>query len=616
VWHCRLRASAASTARYYAYRVSGPNEPGEGHRFDDQKILVDPYARSLHFPQHFSREVTQLPGSNAGRALLGVLLGESTLATAMHLPPVHTSDLVIYELHVRAFTARTNSGVSAAKRGTFAGLTEKIPYLKELGITAVELMPVTQQDPQEGSHWGYMPLGFFGPHHGYASSDITEEILSEFRDMVEAFHAADIEVILDVVYNHTAEGDEAGPIYSFKGIDNSTYYLLESDWRRYRDDTGTGNTLNCANRYVRKMIVDSLKFWVSEMQVDGFRFDLASIFTRKEDGTIDLEDPPAIAAVNGALDLSRIRLIAEAWDPVSYQLGRTFPEVSWLQWNGKYRDDVRSFLKGDPDMVAPLMTRIYGSCDLFPDDVMNAYHAYQSVNFVNCHHGFCLYDLVAYNRKHNEVNGQNNRDGTDNNLSWNCGWEGDADVPGEVMALRRQQVKNACCLLLLSNGTPMFRAGDEFMNTQLGNNNPYNQDNEVTWLNWDLLAENSGIFRFFRQMIAFRKAHPSIARSHFWRQDVHWYGTSQTPDLSAHSHTLAYCLHGGSQDDGDLYVMINAFWEDLLFEVQEGGATEWRRVVDTSHPSPSDSCEDGGAECLSSLSYRVRARSVVVLVKR
>jgi len=616
VWHCRLKASKVSVARYYAYRVSGPNEPGEGHRFDDQKILVDPYARSLHFPEHFSREVAQLPGNNAGRAPLGVLLGEAAFVTTMHLPPVHTFDLVIYELHVRAFTARTNSGVSAARRGTFAGLIEKIPYLKELGITAVELMPVTQQDPQEGSHWGYMPLGFFGPHHGYASSDVTEEILNEFRDMVEAFHAADIEVILDVVYNHTVEGDETGPIYSFKGIDNSTYYLLEPDWRRYRDDTGTGNTLNCANRYVRKMIVDSLKFWVSEMHVDGFRFDLASIFTRKEDGTIDLEDPPAIAAVNGALDLSRIRLIAEAWDPVSYQLGRTFPEVSWLQWNGRYRDDVRSFLKGDPEMVALLMTRIYGSCDLFPDDVMNAYHAYQSVNFVNCHDGFCLYDLVAYNRKHNEVNGQSNRDGTDNNLSWNCGWEGDAGIPDEVMALRRRQVKNVCCLLLLSNGTPMFRAGDEFMNTQLGNNNPYNQDNDLTWLNWDLLTENSDVFRFFKQMIAFRKAHPSIARSHFWRQDVHWYGTGQTPDLSSHSHTLAYCLHGGSQGDADLYVMINAFWEDLLFEVQEGKATEWRRVVDTSHPSPSDFCEDGRAEYLSSLTYRVRARSVVVLVKR
>lgn len=615
VWHCRLTASAVSAARYYAYRVSGPNEPGEGHRFDDQKILIDPYARSLHFPQHFSREVAQLPGSNAGRAPLGVIPGKATLATAKHLPALHTFDLVIYELHIRAFTARTNSGVSAAKRGTFAGLTEKIPYLKELGITAVELMPVTQQDPQEGSHWGYMPLGFFGLHHGYASSVVTEEILSEFRDMVEAFHVANIEVILDVVYNHTAEGDETGPIYSFKGIDNSTYYLLESDWRRYRDDTGTGNTLNCANRYVRKMIVDSLKFWVNEMHVDGFRFDLASIFTRKEDGTIDLEDPPAIAAVNGALDLSRIRLIAEAWDPVSYQLGRTFPEVSWLQWNGKYRDDVRSFLKGDPGMVTSLMTRIYGSCDLFPDDVMNAYHAYQSVNFVNCHDGFCLYDLVAYNRKHNEVNGQSNRDGTDNNLSWNCGWEGDAEVPEEVLALRRRQVKNFCCILLLSNGTPMFRAGDEFMNTQLGNNNPFNQDNESTWLNWDLLTRNSDTFRFFKQMIAFRKAHPSIARSHFWRQDVHWYGTGQAPDLSTYSHTLAYCLHGDSQDDADLYVMINAFWEDLVFEVQEGKATEWRRVVDTSRPSPSDFCEDTRAECLNSLTYAVRARSVVVLVK-
>ena len=351
------------------------------------------------------------------------------------------------------------------------------------------------------------------------------------------------------------------------------------------------------------------------MDLDGFRFDLASIFTIKEDGMIDLEDPPVIAAVSSVLDLGTFRLIAEAWDPVSYQLGRTFPGISWLQWNGKYRDDVRSFLKGDPGMVAPLMTRIYGSCDLFPDDTMNAYHPYQSVNYVACHDGFCLYDLVAYNQKHNQANGQNNRDGTDYNLSWNCGWEGDEKVPEEVMTLRKQQVKNFCCLLLLSNGTPMFRAGDEFMNSQLGNNNPYNQDNEVTWLNWDLVKKNSDIFRFFRQMIALRKAHPSISRSRFWREDVHWYGVGHTPDLSFDSHTLAYCLHGASQDDTDLYVMINAFWEDLIFEVQEAQAKDLRRVVDTSHASPADFCEAESAERLTSLFYKVSARSIVVLVK-
>ena len=569
VWHCRLKAGLIAGVRYYAYRISGPNEPGKGHRFDSQKILVDPYTRSIYFPEQFSREVAQLPGSNAGRAPLGVVLEETPFSWTRDVSLVHTSDLVIYELHIRAFTARANSGVSIGKRGTFAGLAEKIPYLKDLGITAVELMPVTQQDPQEGSCWGYMPLGFFAPQRGYASATKTEEILTEFRAMVDAFHAAGIEVLLDVVYNHTAEGDEAGPIYSFKGIDNSTYYLLESDWQHYRDDTKTGNTVNCANHYVRKMIVDSLNYGVKEMHVDGFRFDLASILTRNQDGSVNLEDPPVLAAVNGALELSTVRLIAESWDPVSYQLGRTFPGISWLQWNGMYRDDVRAFVKGDAGMVSALMTRLYGSNDLFPDDVMNAYHAYQSVNFVTCHDGFCLYDLVAYNQKHNEANGHNNSDGTDHNLSWNCGWEGDQSVPSEVMALRRQQIKNFCCLLFLSNGTPMFRAGDEFMNTQRGNNNPYNQDNEVTWVNWDLLAENSDVYRFFKCMIAFRKAHPSIARSRFWREDVRWYGVNQAPDLSFDSHTLAYCLHGSSQGDVDLYVMINAFWEDLDFAIQK-----------------------------------------------
>lgn len=614
VWHCRLKSDFMRGARYYAYRLSGPNEPGVGHRFDDQKILVDPYARALHFPDRFSREVAELPGNNAGRGPLGVILKETATSCSKRLPP-HDFDLVVYELHVRAFTARSNSGVSSATRGTFAGLIEKIPYLQNLGITAVELMPVTQQDPQESSKWGYMPLGFFAPHRGYASNDVSEEILEEFRGMVDALHAADIELILDVVYSHTAEGDETGPIYSFKGIDNSTYYLLEPDWLHYRDDTGTGNTLNCANRYVRKMIVDSLKYWANEMQVDGFRFDLASIFTRNEDGTIDLEDPPAIAAVDGVLDLSGIRLIAEAWDPVSYQLGRTFPGLPWLQWNGKYRDDVRSFIKGDPGMVTSLMTRLYGSCDLFPDDVMNAYHAYQSVNFVNCHDGFSLYDLVAYNQKHNEANGEGNRDGADVNVSWNCGWEGDADAPEHVLALRRQQIKNLCCLLLLSNGTPMFRAGDEFMNTQLGNNNPYNQDNETTWLDWDLLTKNGDIFRFFKHMIAFRKRHPSIARSRFWRDDVCWYGIRQKPDLSFHSHALAYCLRGASQNDDDLYIMINSFWEDLDFEIQEGPATEWYRVVDTSCRSPLDILEDQSFARLASHGYPVKARSVVVLVR-
>jgi isoamylase len=616
VWHYRLKKAAIPEARYYGYIVDGPSEPGQGHCFDNQKILFDPYATSLLFPENFSRDAARLPGSNAGRAPLGVIAAAPAFDWTGDRRPVHTSDTVIYELHVRGFTMRANSGVTPQKRGTYAGLMEKIPYLKELGITAVELLPVFQQDIQEGSYWGYMPLSFFSPHRSYASAHSPEGVLNEFRSMVKAMHSAGIEVILDVVYNHTAEGDENGPTYSYRGIDNDTYYLLQADRIHYRNDSGAGNTLNCANRYVRRMIIDSVRFWMEEMHVDGFRFDLASIFTRNKDGLINLDDPPVIAEISSSPEVGKGRLIAEAWDPASYELGRSFPGISWLQWNGEFRDELRAFVRGDPGMVPDAMTRIYGSNDLFPDDVMNAYHAFQSLNFITCHDGFCLYDLVSYNQKHNEANGQNNTDGTDYNLSWNCGWEGDADVPSGVIALRKQQVKNFCCLLFLSNGTPMFCAGDEFMNTQKGNNNPYNQDNEVTWVDWDLLTENLDIFRFFRNMIAFRKSHPSLGRSHFWREDVHWYGVGPVPDLSFDSHTVAFCLHGASQNDTDLYVMINAFWRELTFVVQEGQPSDWCRVADTSLPSPEDFCEVGAEKPLASLSYRVGPRSTVILIHR
>ncbi len=314
-------------------------------------------------------------------------------------------------------------------------------------------------------------------------------------------------------------------------------------------------------------------------------------------------------------EFAAVRHIAEAWDPASYELGRSFPGRSWSQWNGRFRRDVRAFVKGDPGKVTDLMSRIYGSSDLFPDDLDNAYHPYQTINYVTSHDGFCLYDLVAYNAKHNLANGQNNSDGTDNNLSWNCGWEGDHEVPAEVMQLRKQQIKNFFTILMLSNGTPMFRAGDEFMNTQGGNNNPWNQNNETTWLDWDRLEKNKDIFRFFKGMIAFRKAHPSLARSRFWREDVSWYGVDGQVDLSYSSHSLAFCLHGGSQQDRDIYVMINAYWEDLNFRIQEGEVRDWIRITDTSKPSPLDLLESGSEEPLASLDYKVKTRSVVVLLR-
>jgi glycogen operon protein len=613
IWHCRFRKATIPDARYYAYQVIGPNQPEQGQRFDSRKVLLDPYARYICFPTHFSREAASKPGPNAGRAPLGLIATKPNDRREDDEPVLHTSDLVIYELHVRGFTRRSNSGVEPTHRGTFLGGVEKIPYLQELGITAVELLPVMQQDPQEGSYWGYMPLNFFSPHHEYASTDKPFDAVDEFRAMVKALHAADIEVIIDVVYNHTAEGNENGPTYSYRGVDNTTYYLLDENRRQYRNDSGTGNTLNCGNPYVRKMILDSVRFWRQEMHVDGFRFDLASIFTRNEDGSINLTDPPVIAEIGAAPELEKIRLIAEAWDPASYQLGRRFPGISWLQWNGQFRDDVRAFVRGDAGMIPRLMSRLYGSCDLFPDDPMNSYRPYQSVNFVTCHDGFCLYDLVSYNQKHNEANGHHNADGTDCNLSWNCGWEGDEGVSPNVLALRKRQIKNFCTLLFLSNGTPMFCAGDEFMNTQRGNNNPYNQDNKTTWLDWDLLRQNGDVFRFFKNMISFRKAHPSISRSRFWREDVRWYGPAGATDLSHHSHCLAFYLDGRAQDDADLYVMINGSSKELTFTIQQGRVGDWKQVIDTKEEAPMDFHEAGVQ--WNSRERVVESRSIVVLIR-
>lgn len=615
VWHCRLPASAARGAKFYGYMIEGPFEPAAGHRFDPKKVLLDPYARVVFFPMDFSREAAGHPGSNAGRAPLGVLPSEDApFDWGNDHRPEHTHDTVIYELHVKGFTKSPKSGVSSKKCGTYGGLVEKIPYLKELGVTVVELMPVQQYDPLEGNYWGYMPLSFFAPHIGYSTTGSRPGPLCEFKSMVKALHAANIEVVLDVVYNHTTELNETGPTYSYRGIDNSTYYLLEDDRSRYRDDCGTGNVLHCGNRYVRKMILDSLRFWVQEMHVDGFRFDLASIFTRDNEGRINLNDAPIISEISGDPDFAGIRLIAEAWDLASYQLGRSFPGFTWLQWNPKYRDDVRAFIRGDDAMVSSVITRLYGSDDVFPDQVTNAYHAYQSVNFVTAHDGFTMYDLVSYDTKHNEANGWNNTDGTGNNLSWNCGWEGDDNVPADVLALRRRQIKNYFCMLLLSNGTPMFVAGDEFMRTQKGNNNPYNQDNEVSWIDWGLLEKNSDMFRFFQLMIAFRKAHPSLCRSRFWRDDVRWRGSGPQIDQSPASHTLAFFLRGGSQQDTDLYVMINASPQDITFTVNEENIQTWRRAVDTSLASPDDVLEPGRETPIASIEYLVKARSVVVLL--
>ena len=620
VWHCRLREDEVYGIAYYAYQVDGPasDGPRAWHAYDPEKVLLDPYARSMFFPRTFDRAAAMRPGSNAGRAPLGVLDARShEPAPTVARPARHESDAIVYELHVRNFTRHESSGVAYAHRGTFGGVIEKIPYLVELGVTVVELMPVFERDPQHPDRWGYMPLAFMAAHRGYSSCSTAGAERHEFREMVDALHRAGIEVVLDVVYNHTCEEGSVGPTYSFKGIDNSTYYLMTGDaGEPYADFARTGNTLHCANHAVRKLVLDSLHHWVREMGVDGFRFDLASIFARDTDGNIDYGRAPLVGEISGDHDLASLRLIAEPWDMGgAYQLGRAFPGIGWHQWNGGFRDDVRRFARGDPGMVPALMRRLYGSDDLFPDDRANACHPAQSLNYVTCHDGPTLYDLVAYNHKHNWANGRGNTDGPADNHAWNCGWEGDAHAPGEVMQLRLRQAKNLLLLTMLSNGTPMLRAGDEFLHTQQGNDNPYNQDDETVWLDWRRMQTHAANLRFAREAIAFRRRHPSICRSRFWRDDVRWYGVGAAPDLGHDSHTLAYCLHGASEGDDDLYVIVNAWQEALTFEVQEGKPGEWRVVIDTARPSPNDITPREHEAPVAPMLQLVQPHSIVVLVR-
>ena len=618
IWHCRIAAHELAGSDFYGYRVAGP-PPGKGfaiHHFDREKLLLDPYARDVHFPPDFDRQAACVPGSNLGRAPLG-LLPRTTCKFDWQQDrvPIHSHDLIIYEMHVRGFTADPSSGVASEMRGTFAGVIEKIPYLRELGITAVELMPVFQLDPGEGNYWGYMPLNFFSPDERYTTAPGVCDAQAEFREMVRQLHAAGIEVILDVVYNHTCEGGQNGPVYSLKGIDASTYYILSGDSSSpFANYSGCGNTLHTVNRAARQLIVDSLRYWTSEMHVDGFRFDLASIFTRTSDGSIHPNDPPIFGQIGADPLLANLRMVAEPWDLDAYQLGRKFPGIEWMQWNGAYQTCVQKFVRGDAGMVPELMTRIYGSSDLFPDDQMHAMRPFLSIHYVTSHDGFTLYDLVSYNQRRNWANGHNNTDGIHDH-SWNCGWEGDEGVPGEVLQLRKRQAKNFFSLLMLSAGTPMFRMGDEFLQTQAGNNNPYNQDNETSWLDWRRRDQHQELFRFVRQLIIFRKSHPTLCRSQFWGDSIRWYGVAEQPDLSQQSRALAFYLRGIPSDPTDLYVMINAHSEALDFGIYEGREGQWRRAVDTALASPDDILEAGREPVVAIRRYRVQPRSVVVLLR-
>ena len=626
VWHCRLPESRLGGASLYGYRISGPSIGDVWHDFDSQKLLLDPYVRTVIIPPGFDRAAAVRPGPNIGAAPLGLLEhrdGEFDWGDDKR--PQHGSNMVIYELHVRGFTKRANSDVEESRSGTFAGVIDRIPYLLELGVTAVELMPVFQFDPGTNNYWGYMPLNFFAPHHAYCSrrqtGDNTDAVgtsatRDEFREMVKALHAAGIEVILDVVFNHTCEENHHGPTYSLRGIDASTYYLTTGDPSRpYANFSGCGNTLNTSDPAVRQLIIDSLRYWYQEMRVDGFRFDLASVFARRPDGSISLDEPPIFGQIAADPSLANCKLIAEPWDAAgAYQLGQQFPGLRWLQWNSAFRDTVQRFVRGDSGQVPAMMSRLYGSDDLFPGDRFNAYRPYQSVNYVTSHDGFTLYDLVSYSHHNNSANGEGNCDGH-NDASWNCGYEGDVDVPSDVLKLRKQQAKNLCCLLFLANGTPMFRMGDEFLQTQWGNNNPYNQDNETSWLDWSRLEANRDVFRFFRLMIALRKEHPVLGTSVFWRDAITWHGVRHNPDVTANSHSLAFCLRGDRFGDRDFYVMMNAWTEPLAFGIHWGDVGEWHRVIDTARPSPEDILPQPDRRALDTHFYAVQPQSVVVLMR-
>lgn len=600
----------------YAYRISGPHDVMKGHRFDPQFFLLDPYGKAIVTPT--SKKGTSIPMKS-----VVCDLHQYDWENDQH-PKRPFAQTVIYEMHVAGFTKNPNSGVPAAKRGTYSGLIEKIPYLTELGITAVELLPVFQFDnrvTQEGrsNYWGYSPISFFAIHQGYGSTNNPLKTLDEFRDLVKAFHRAGIEVILDVVFNHTGEGGEGGPTYSFGGIDNSIYYTLESDKTHYANYSGCGNTLNANHPIVRRMIIDSLHFWVKEMHVDGFRFDLASILSRDEHGR-PIENPPILWDIESDPVLAGTKLIAEAWDAAGlYQVGN-FIGDSWKEWNGKFRDDVRSFMKGDSGVVKRFVTRLVGSPDLFAHQEREPE---QSINFVTCHDGFTLNDLVSYNEKHNEANGEENRDGGNDNLSWNGGEEGPTSNP-DIEAWRNRQIKNFFTINLLSVGAPMILMGDEVRRTQQGNNNAYCQDNVLSWFDWSLVKKHADLFRFVKLLLDYRlardlsKAEYAMSLRELMDQRlITWHGVKvNEPDWADHSHSIAFTVQALSGTLA-MHFMINAYSEPLTFElpiVSIGPVTLWKRWIDTNRSTPEDITEWGKAPAVTESTYTVNAFSVVILV--
>jgi glycogen operon protein len=628
-WH--LFVPGIGPGQLYGYRAIGPFDPDSGLRFDPSKALLDPYGRAVVVPDGYSRHKASQFGENDAIAMKSVVVDPDLYDWEGDAPshrPFATT--VIYEMHVAGFTRHPSSGVAAELRGTYAGMIEKIPYLQDLGITAVELLPVFQFDRQDCppglvNYWGYSPVWFFALHAGYSSRKDALGPVDEFRDLVKALHRAGIEVILDVVYNHTAEGNGEGPTLCFRGLANEVYYILEQDHAQYANYSGTGNTLNANQPIVRRMILDSLRYWVVDMHVDGFRFDLASILSRDETGR-PLEDPPVLWDIESDPVLAGTKLIAEAWDAAGlYQVG-SFIGDSWKEWNGRFRDDVRRFVKGDGGTVKLLAQRVLGSPDIFGYEEREPE---QSINFVTCHDGFTLNDLVSYNNKHNEANGEGNRDGMDENLSWNCGVEGPSGDPS-IERLRRRQVKNCFVLLLISVGTPMLQMGDEIGRTQRGNNNAYCQDNEAGWLDWSLLDRHRDLYRFSQKLIAHRlrwigsggQVSFELSLNELLRSaEIEWHGVRLgAPDWADDSHSIAFTLRSGRYRlPLWLHVMFNAYWEALDFDLPAAspGPVGWQRWIDTSLDSPEDITEDPAtAPPVAGMLYRVAPRSAVALFLR
>ena len=629
-WHVYVIGLPVGT--WYTWRIKGSCEPkSKGLHFDKQKHLLDPWAKVV-CDTLWDRQAACESGDNMNTAMRSMVVDSDDYDWEDdNLLHISSEKAIIYEMHVGGFTRHASSKVK--NPGTFLGLIEKIPYLKKLGITHVELLPVMafdEQDVPEGTsnlglknYWGYSTHSFFSPHSGYCVTPEQGTHISEFRDLVKALHKAGIGVILDVVYNHTSEAGVGGPLINFRGLGERIFYHHEKEDKSIlRDYSGCGNTVNANHPLVASFITKSLEYWVTEMHVDGFRFDLASALTRGEGGEV-LEDPPVVWSIELSQKLHQTKLIAEAWDAAGlYQVGG-FPGHRWAEWNGKYRDTVREVLRGDGGKISDLSTRLAGSSDLYEhQDGLPI----NSINFITCHDGFTLYDLFSYHRKHNEANGEDNRDGCNNSISSNSGVEGITDN-ASINAFRIKQVKNAFAILLLSEGVPMILAGDELLHSQQGNNNGYCQNNELTWINWDHSEESQHMLRFAQQMISLRKRHASLMRRRFLTgqlnsrgmKDISWHGAKIEEDVDWNNNEnrlLAFTLAAVKETEADLHVVINMSEHKTLIELPNIEGKEWCLSINTCRPSPDDIINIANQQFVTDNHFLVEEKTIVVFENR